>query len=120
MAHAQDLEQHLAKHIDEALATENNVLRMLDSMVDTTDDPEIKTVLERHRAETEAHATRMRRRLEEHGETASVVREASGMFGALMRSVVDMTRGERVATFATHTRPRRWRSPPTSSSSGSR
>jgi ferritin-like metal-binding protein YciE len=64
-------------------------------MIETTDDPELKTALERHRAETEAHATRMRKRLEEHGESPSVVREAGGMLGALMKSVVDMTRGEK-------------------------
>jgi ferritin-like metal-binding protein YciE len=95
MAQANDLEQQLVKHIDEALAMENNVQRMLDGMIETTDDPAIKSALERHRAETEAHATRMRKRLEAHGESPSVVREAGGMLGALMKSVVDMTRGEK-------------------------
>jgi ferritin-like metal-binding protein YciE len=88
-------EQQLVKHIDEALAMENNVLRLLDGMIGTTDDPEIKTALERHKAETEAHATRMERRLEAHGESPSTVREAGGVLGALMKSVVDMARGEK-------------------------
>ena len=43
LAQADELEQQLVKHIDEALAMENNVLRMLDGMIETTDDPEIKT-----------------------------------------------------------------------------
>jgi ferritin-like metal-binding protein YciE len=94
-AQAEELEQRLVKHIDEALAMENNVLRMLDGMIETTDDPEIKTVLERHKAETEAHATRMKNRLEAHGESPSTVREAGGVLGALMKSVVDMARGEK-------------------------
>jgi ferritin-like metal-binding protein YciE len=95
MAQAQQLEQQLVKHIDEALAMENNVSRMLDGMIETTDDPEIKGRLQRHRAETEAHATRMRKRLEAHGESPSVVREAGGMLGALMKGAVDMARGEK-------------------------
>jgi ferritin-like metal-binding protein YciE len=95
MGQANELEQQLVKHIDEALAMENNVQRMLDGMIETTDDAAIKAALERHRAETEAHATRMRKRLEAHGASPSVVREAGGMLGALMKSVVDMTRGEK-------------------------
>jgi ferritin-like metal-binding protein YciE len=95
VAQAEQLEQQLVKHIDEALAMENNVLRMLDGMIDTTDDFEIKTILRRHKAETDAHATRMRERLEAHGESPSTVREAGGVLGALMKSVVDMARGEK-------------------------
>lgn len=68
-AQANELEQQLVKHIDEALAMEKNVQRMLDGMIETTDDPAIKSALQRHRAETEAHATRMRKRLEAHGES---------------------------------------------------
>jgi len=87
--------EQLIKHLDEAHAMEQNVLRMLDGMIETTDDPEIKTVLERHKAETEAHATRMQKRLEAHGESPSTVREAGGILGALMKGVVDMARGEK-------------------------
>ena len=43
MAQADELEEQLVKHIDEAHAMENNVLRMLDGMIETTDDPEIRT-----------------------------------------------------------------------------
>jgi ferritin-like metal-binding protein YciE len=68
---------------------------MLDGMIETTEDPEIKTALERHKAETEAHATRMKKRLEAHGASPSAVREAGGVLGALMKSVIDMARGEK-------------------------
>jgi ferritin-like metal-binding protein YciE len=95
MAKKEELRQQLVKHIDEALAMEHNVLRMLDGMISTTDDPEIKETLRRHKAETETHADRMRARLEAYGETPSLVREAGGMLGALMKSVVDLTRGEK-------------------------
>ena len=94
IAQAEELEQQLVKHIDEALGMEHNVLRMLDGMIETTDDTEIKASLQRHKAETERHATRMRQRLEAHGESPSTVREAGGVLGALMKGVVDMARGE--------------------------
>jgi ferritin-like metal-binding protein YciE len=95
MAKREELDRQLVKHIDEGLAMEQSVLRMLDAMISTTDDPEIKEKLRQHKAETETHADRMRSRLQAHGASPSVVREAGGMFGALMKSVVDLARGEK-------------------------
>jgi ferritin-like metal-binding protein YciE len=92
---AEDLKGQLVKHIDDALAMEQNVLRMLDSMVSTTDDEEIKADLRQHKLETEQQAERLRRRLEAHGASPSMVKEAGGVVGALMKSVVDMARGEK-------------------------
>jgi ferritin-like metal-binding protein YciE len=80
---ADQLKDQLVKHIDEAYAMEQNVLRMLDGMIETTED------------ETERHADRMRQRLEAHGATPSMVKEAGGIAGALMKSVVDMARPEK-------------------------
>jgi ferritin-like metal-binding protein YciE len=91
----QGLEGQLVKHIDEALAMEQNVLRMLDSMIATTDDPEIKELLREHKLETERHADRMERRLEAHSASPSVVREGVGIATALMKSVLDVTRSEK-------------------------
>jgi ferritin-like metal-binding protein YciE len=85
----------LVKHIDEAYAMEQSVLRMLDGMVRTTDDPQIKEDLQRHRRETEEHASRLKDRLEAHGESPSIVREAGGLIGALMKGVLDATRSEK-------------------------
>ena len=59
--------EQLIKHIDEAHAMEQNVLRMLEGMISTTDDPDILQELEHHKVETEGHALRMRERLEAHG-----------------------------------------------------
>jgi ferritin-like metal-binding protein YciE len=89
------LKEQLIKHIDEAHAMEQNVLRMLDGMIETTDDEEIKSDLRQHKLETEQHADRMRQRLEARGESPSTVREATGVMGALMKSVVDMVRQEK-------------------------
>jgi ferritin-like metal-binding protein YciE len=90
------LEDRLTKHIDEAYAMEQNVLRMLDAMIETTEDEEIVSELRGHKLETERHADRLRQRLEAHGASPSMVREATGIMAALMKSVVDMVRQEKV------------------------
>jgi ferritin-like metal-binding protein YciE len=90
-----ELEEQLVKHIEEALAMEHGVLRLLDSMIAATEDPEIKDALREHRLDTERHVDRMQHRLEAHGASPSMVREAGGILGALMKSVVDATRSEK-------------------------
>jgi ferritin-like metal-binding protein YciE len=89
------LKEQLVKHIDEAYAMEQNVRRMLDGMIETTEDPEIKNELRDHKLETERHAERIQQRLEAHSATPSMVREAGGIAGALLKSVLDLTRGEK-------------------------
>jgi len=92
---AQQLEDQLVKHIDEALAMEQNVLRMLDGMVQTTEDEELKSELRQHKLETEQHAERLEKRLAAHDASPSTVREAVGLMNALMKGVVDMVRQEK-------------------------
>src|ERR687883_2080163 len=92
---SEELKEQLVKHIDEAYAMEQNVLRMLDAMIETTDDDEIRNELREHKLETERHAERMQQRLEAHGASPSVVKEAGGIAGALMKSVVDIARPEK-------------------------
>ena len=92
---SEQVKEQLVKHIDEAYAMEQNVLRMLDGMIKTTDDPEIKEELRHHKLETERHAERMKERLEAHSATPSMVKEAGGIAGALMKTVLDLARGEK-------------------------
>ena len=92
---SQGLKDQLIKHIDEALAMEQNVLRMLDGMISTTEDEEIRSELRHHKLETEEHASRLEKRLEAHDASPSTVREAAGIMNALMKSVVDMVRTEK-------------------------
>lgn len=87
--------EQLIKHIDEAHAMEQNVLRMLDGMISTTDDPEILRELEHHKMETEGHADRMKKRLTAHGASPSMVKQAGGIVGALAKMPLDMVRGEK-------------------------
>ena len=91
---SQQLEEQLVKHIDEALAMEQNVLRMLDGMISTTEDEEIKNELRQHKLETEQHAERLEKRLAAHEASPSTVREAAGIMNALMKGVVDLVREE--------------------------
>jgi ferritin-like metal-binding protein YciE len=89
------LKEQLIKHIDEAHALEQNVLRMLDGMIATTDDPEILDALEHHKLQTQGHADRMAQRLEAHGATPSAVKQVGGVLGALAKMPLDFVRGER-------------------------
>ena len=90
-----DLESQLVKHIDEAHALEQTVLRMLDGLISSADDPEVIDRLEHHKLETQHHESMMRRRLEAHGASPSVVRQAAGVVEALMKVPLDLVRGER-------------------------
>jgi ferritin-like metal-binding protein YciE len=87
--------EQLVKHIDEAYAMEQSVLRMLDRMIDSTDDPEMRGHLEQHKRDTELQAERLKERLQAHDASPSIVREAGGILGALMKGVVDIARSEK-------------------------
>ena len=89
------LEEQLIKHIDEAHAMEQNVLRMLDGMISTTDDPEILDALEHHKMQTQGHAERMKARLEAHDATPSGMKQVGGIVQALAKMPLDMVRSEK-------------------------
>lgn len=89
------LKEQLIKHIDEAHAMEQNVLRMLDGMIATTDDPEILDAIEHHKMQTQGHADRMAQRLEAHDATPSAVKQLGGVLGALAKLPLDFVRGEK-------------------------
>jgi ferritin-like metal-binding protein YciE len=89
------LKAQLIKHIDEAHAMEQNVLRMLDGMISTTDDPEILDALEHHKVQTQNHADRMAERLEAHDAAPSTVKQIGGVLGALAKLPLDFVRGEK-------------------------
>ena len=89
------IQDQLVKHIDEAISMEENVKRMLDGMIETTDDAGVNDLLEHHKVETEQHSQRLRARLEAHGASPSMVREATGILGALAKLPLDMVRGEK-------------------------
>jgi ferritin-like metal-binding protein YciE len=89
-----DIETQLIGHIDEAHALEQTVLRLLDGLIRSADDPEIIDRLEHHKLETQQHESLMRGRLEAHGATPSLVRQAAGMLEAFLKMPLDLVRGE--------------------------
>jgi ferritin-like metal-binding protein YciE len=89
------IESQLLKHIDEAVAMEENVKRMLDGMIQTSTDAQVIDLFEIHRNQTDEHADRLRARLRAHGASTSIVREAAGILGALAKIPLDVVRGER-------------------------
>jgi ferritin-like metal-binding protein YciE len=91
------LEDKLVQYIDEAYAMEQHVLRLLDSMIATTDDPQMKRSLERHRKQTEKQAERLESRLTARRASPSRVKQAGGMIGALTKAMVDLGRGDKAA-----------------------
>ena len=90
-----EIEGKLIKHIDEAYAMEQNVLRMLDGMISSTEDPQIRRELEQHKRVTQQQAERLEKRLEAHDAAPSVIKEAGGILGALMKGAVDMARSDK-------------------------
>lgn len=92
-----ELEREVARHVDEAIAMEQTVLRLLDSVIYGMDDEEVREVLRLHKVETERHIDRLQARLEAYGRSPSLVREAGGILAAMMKSVIDLTRGEKAA-----------------------
>ena len=88
------LEEKLVEYIDDAYAMEQNVLRMLDSMIRTTKDPQMKRALERHKKQTEQQAERLEECLQDYGASPSTAKQAGGVMAALMKSVVDVARSD--------------------------
>ena len=88
------LNEKLADYIEDAHAMEQNDLKMIDSMISTTDDPQVKEMLENHRNETEEHERRLRERLDAVGRGTSARKQAQAVGAALLKSVGDKARGD--------------------------
>src|SRR3712207_3575754 len=88
------LQQKLIDYIEDAHALEQNVSRMLDSMISTTDDPEITEMLRHHKDETERQEQRLRGRLDALGAGTSTRKEAQTIAAALMKGAADQVRGD--------------------------
>jgi len=92
---ANDLREKLVDYLQDTHAMEQNVLRMLDSMIGTTTDQETVARLRQHRGETERHEQLIRGRLEALGAGTSTVAEAAAVVGALLKGVGDQVRPDK-------------------------
>src|SRR5262249_40029468 len=73
----------------------SNVLRMLDSMISTTNDPEVLQELKRHRMDTERHGKMIRERLEALGHGVSLTEEVPAVLGAWLKGLADRLRADK-------------------------
>jgi ferritin-like metal-binding protein YciE len=88
------LQQKRIDYIEDAHAMEQNVSTMLTSMISTTDDPEIKEMLEHHKEETERQEARLRERLDALGAGTSTRKQAQTVAAALVKGATDVARGD--------------------------
>jgi ferritin-like metal-binding protein YciE len=89
---AHSLNEKLVHQVQNAHAMERSVVRMLESMISTTDDVEIKEMLEHHHEETKRHEQLLAGRLEAMGEGTSTPRELAAFGGALVKGLTDQVR----------------------------
>ncbi len=88
------LQQKLVSYVEDAHAMEQNVSTMLDSMISTTDDPQIEEMLKHHKEETERQESRLRERLDALGAGTSTRKQAQTIAAALMKGATDVVRGD--------------------------
>ena len=89
------LKEKLADYVEDAHAMERNDLKMIDSMISTTDDPQTREMLQNHKRETEEHERRLRERLEALGRGTSARKQAQAVGAALLKGVGDKARGDK-------------------------
>ena len=81
------LREKLADYVEDAHAMEQNDLKMIDSMISTTDDPQMREMVEAHKRETEEHERRLRERLDTMGRGTSARKQAQAVGAALLKGV---------------------------------
>ena len=91
------MQDMLISYIRDAHAMERNVHKMLDSLIATTEDPQIKSEMEHHRTETERHEQLLAARLEAEGggSETSLVKDIPAMLGAMVKGIADMARSDK-------------------------
>ena len=88
------LQQKLVSYVEDAHAMERNVSTMLDSMISTTDDPQIEEMLKHHKEETERQEARLKERLDALGAGTSARKQAQTVAAALVKGAADVVRGD--------------------------
>ena len=104
------LHQELIDYVEDAHAMEQNVSTMLDSMITTTDDPEITEMLTHHQEETERHGQRLAERLDALRAATSARNQARTIAAALIKGrPIRFVGTKRARTPATCSPPSIWR-----------
>jgi ferritin-like metal-binding protein YciE len=90
-----ELQAKLVSQLQGAHAMEQNSKRMLDSMISTTHDVEIKQELGHHREETERHEQLLSQRLAALGSKESTGKDWAAIGGAFIKGLADQVRGDK-------------------------
>jgi ferritin-like metal-binding protein YciE len=88
-------QRELIGHLTDAVAMEENVERMLQSMISNTGDEAMRNRLERHLDETRIQRERLEGRLEAHDESSSGMKDMIAKAGATMKGAFDSMRSEK-------------------------
>jgi ferritin-like metal-binding protein YciE len=91
------LRKKLVEYVQNVHAMEQNVLLMLDSMILTTSDAEIASILEHHRMETRRQERRLHERLRALGGLglASAGKDLAAIAAAQAKGITDLWRADR-------------------------
>ena len=87
-------QEKMLDYIENAHAMEQSILRQIDAMISSTDDPEIVEVLRHHKGETQQHEQRLRERLNTLGRGTSARKEVQTIAGSLAKGIADQVRGD--------------------------
>ena len=91
----------LVSYLQDAHAMEQMMDKALASMIQSAPDlPEFQDPLTHHREETQQHLARLEQRLEAHGASASKVKDAGMIAGALGLAFIDKTRTDNAGKVA--------------------
>ena len=91
----QKLQRKLVHYVQDAHAMEQTVSTMLDSMIATTDDPDIEEMLKQHKRQTQEHERRLSERLDAMGAGTSTTKSVGGLGAALFKGVGDVARTDK-------------------------
>ena len=81
------VQRKLVDHVQDAHAMEQTVSTMLDSMIATTDEPDIEEMLKQHKRQTQEHERRLSERLDAMGAGTSTSKSVGGWGAALLKGV---------------------------------
>jgi ferritin-like metal-binding protein YciE len=90
-----DMQAKVISFLQDAHAMEQSVTRMLERMIATTEDSDVRALLEDHRIETERHEQLLLKRLEALGSAPSPGKEVPAMLGAAIKGLTDMVRSDK-------------------------
>jgi ferritin-like metal-binding protein YciE len=93
---AEELREKLTDYVEDAHAMEQSVLRSLDAMISTTEDHEIRQMLEHHKEATERHERSLKERLDALGAGISTPKEAQTVAATLLKGIVDRARTDKL------------------------